>query len=143
LRMPFIFNTISEADILRSPGGVTMIDAINYPGNKHQVITGIPGSGKTTVTVMRAAKLYRENKKVLVITYQNMLRISLKNISGGFRNIYNLHGWYRKNAGCFLSTHDDHEIMIEKLKELSPFDEILIDEGQDFEERVFLTLGNF
>ena len=52
--MPLIvFNTSNEESILKSPGGSNMMDAIRFNGPRHLLVTGPPGSGKTTVTLMR------------------------------------------------------------------------------------------
>ncbi|GGK78336.1 AAA family ATPase [Rufibacter glacialis] len=142
--MAFVFNTISETEILNSPGGRMMMDAINYSGEKHLIVTGCPGSGKTTVTLMRAAKLSREKKNVLVLTYQNLLKISLVNIATPDMKwrITGFYEWYVKNTSSYLEHSDTCEKMIEKLKNVGEFDEILIDEGQDFEKRILKTIGN-
>jgi superfamily I DNA/RNA helicase len=135
----FQFNTISRADIERSRGGNVMIQAIDYDGSDHQLVTGVPGSGKTTVTIMRAERLINNNKKILVLTFQNLLCVSLKNIAqtDGLRNsIFGLYDWYPPRFGWLDDSHSA-EYMIEKMKNLVPFEEILIDEGQDFEARIY------
>ena len=135
----FRFNTISRADIERSQGGNIMIQAIDYDGNDHQLVTGVPGSGKTTVTIMRAERLINSNKKILVLTFQNLLCVSLKNIaqSDVLRNsIFGLYDWYPARFGWLDVTHSA-EYMIERMNNLPQFDEILIDEGQDFEARIY------
>jgi superfamily I DNA/RNA helicase len=135
----FRFNTISRADIERSQGGNTMIQAIDYEGSDHQLVTGVPGSGKTTVTIMRAERLINQGKNILVLTFQNLLCMSLKNIvqSEGLRNsIFGLYDWYPARFGWLDDSHSS-EYMIERMNGLNPFDEILIDEGQDFEARIY------
>lgn len=135
----FRFNTISRTDIERSRGGNIMIKAIDYDGNDHQLVTGVPGSGKTTVTIMRAERLTNLNKKILVLTFQNLLCLSLKNIAqtDKLRNsIFGLYDWYPARFGWLDDKYTaDH--MVEKMDSLSSFDEILIDEGQDFEARIY------
>lgn len=138
----FRFNTISRAEIERSQGGRVMLQAIDYPGHDHQLVTGVPGSGKTTVTIMRAERLINENKKILVFTFQNLLCLSLKNIaqSEALKNcIHGLYDWYPPKFGWLDVTHSA-EYMIEKMQSFPMVDEILIDEGQDFEARIFRSL---
>lgn len=134
----FIFNTISRADIERSQGGNIMIQAIDYDGNDHQLVTGVPGSGKTTVTIMRAERLINQSKKILVLTFQNLLCLSLKNMaSDSLKNyIAGLYEWYPRRFG-YLNNSDTSEHMIGKMQNQEIFDEILIDEGQDFEVRIY------
>jgi superfamily I DNA/RNA helicase len=137
----FKFNTISRTDIERSPGGKIMINAIDYNGPNHQIITGVPGSGKTTVTLMRAERLVKEGKQVKVFTYQNLLLISLRNISISevSENMHSFYKWY-KNTFEYLQPYHTEVEMMEKMKDLTRYDEILIDEGQDFEERIYRAL---
>ncbi len=138
----FQFNTISRAEIDRSQGGRVMLQAIDYPGHDHQLVTGVPGSGKTTITIMRAERLINENKRILVLTFQNLLCLSLKNIaqSDTLKNcIHGLYDWYPAKFGWLDASHTA-EYMIERMQTLTPLDEILIDEGQDFEARIFRSL---
>ena len=118
-----------------------MIQAIDYDGNDHQLITGVPGSGKTTVTIMRAERLMNLNKSVKVFTYQNLLRTSLKNIAAqSLQNqIFGFYEWYYNKFG-YLNSNDNEEVMLDKMADVPVVDEILIDEGQDFEERIFRSL---
>src|SRR5690606_22296932 len=92
----FRFNTISRADSERSQGGKTMIQAIDYDGNDHQLVTGVPGSGKTTVTIMRAERLINLNKRVKVFTYQTLLRTALNNIATPElqKHIFGFYDWF-------------------------------------------------
>lgn len=138
----FKFNTISRADIERSQGGNIMIQAIDYDGNDHQLVTGVPGSGKTTVTIMRAERLLNTNKRILIFTYQRLLTINLKNIASDDlkSKINTFHRWYSSvTNGRWASTEVETD-MIEQLKNLKMYDEILIDEGQDFEEKIYRAL---
>jgi superfamily I DNA/RNA helicase len=137
----FRFNTISKADIERSPGGKIMIYAIDYDGTNHQLISGVPGSGKTTVTIMRAERLINEGKKIIVFTYQNLLRVSLRNIaSTKLRGkIYGFFDWYSSSYG-YLDRGATAEQMKERIGKGPIADEILVDEGQDFEERIYRSL---
>ena len=140
--MPFTFNTISEAEILRSPGGRTMIDAINYAGTKNMILTGCPGSGKTTVAIMRALKLNREGRNILLVTYQNLLRVSLANISGNSMDekIVGFYEWHVKAAKERIVYSDTAATLLKRIEHVGTFDEILLDEGQDLEQKFLKTL---
>ena len=138
----FKFTTISRDDIESSPGGTQMIHAIDYDGPNNLMITGCPGSGKTTITIMRAEKLVTMDKNILVITLQDLLQTSLRNISQPklSSRIYKFYKWYyRSSDGKMVNKKSEIE-MLKDLEGVPQYDEILIDEGQDFESRVYRTL---
>jgi superfamily I DNA/RNA helicase len=118
-----------------------MLSAIDYDGPNSLLITGCPGSGKTTVSLMRAERLINMKKKVLLITYQDLLKKSLVNISSDDLkpNIVKFFAWY---VGKFNQRVDskDETIMIKEMKDWTGCDEIIIDEGQDFESRIYRAL---
>ena len=139
----FKFNTITRADIQRSVGGNQMIAAIDYSGLNHIMVIGCPGSGKTTVTIMRAERLVNSGKTIRVFTYQNLLRTSIKNIASVNlqEHIFGFYDWWcgHRKLG-YLDYFHDTAYMIDKLSNEVVIDEILIDEGQDFEARIYQTL---
>lgn len=137
----FKFNTVSRSDIERSKGGNVMIYAIDFDGGKNQLIVGIPGSGKTTVTLMRAERLINQGKKIKVFTFQTLLRLSLHNIASDTLkdHIFSFYRWYYDKYG-WLYPSDTEVEMLEKMQAEPDYDEILIDEGQDFEERIYKSL---
>jgi DNA helicase IV len=137
----FRFNIVSRSDIERSKGGKIMIQAIESEGNHNRMVIGIPGSGKTTVTIMRAQRLANQGKKILVLTYQTLLRTSLINMADNNlkESIFGFYEWYKQRFG-YLYSSDTADDMISKMKNTGTYDEILIDEGQDFEERIFQSL---
>lgn len=118
-----------------------MINAIDYDGPGNLLIVGVPGSGKTTVTIMRAERLSNEGKNVKVFTYQNLLRISLRNIATERLrdNIFGFYDWYYNRFGFFQKTENEEQLLSRMTSE-PIVDEILIDEGQDFEARIYRTL---
>jgi len=118
-----------------------MIQAIDSEGNHNRMVVGIPGSGKTTVTVMRAQRLANQKKRILVLTYQTLLRTSLINMANDNlkESIFGFYDWYKQRFG-YLHLSDSAEEMIAKMKNIGVYDEILIDEGQDFEQRIFQSL---
>jgi superfamily I DNA/RNA helicase len=137
----FKFNTISRTDIQGSPGGAQMINAIEYDGPNHLLITGCPGSGKTTVSIMRAERLIILRKKVLLITFQHLLKTSLVNMATENLkpHIVTFYRWF-SNKFKYLEKEHDENIMIELMKNWNGVDEIILDEGQDFEARIYRAL---
>ncbi|RZK12537.1 MAG: ATP-binding protein, partial [Flavobacterium sp.] len=137
----FKFNTISRTDILSSPGGAIMINAIDYNGPFNLLITGCPGSGKTTVSIMRAEHLLNQQKTVLLLTYQDLLKVSLKNIASPalVPHINKFYKWFSSKFR-FLQPYETETEMLVAMKNWQGVDEIIIDEGQDLEARVYRAL---
>ena len=137
----FKFNTISRTDIESSLGGAQMIRAIDYDGPHHLLITGCPGSGKTTVSMMRAERLINMKSKILVVTYQDLLKNSLINIASEelAPHIVKFYKWFA-NKFRFLEFSESEVEMLEAMKSWTGLDEIIIDEGQDFESRIYRSL---
>ncbi len=139
----FRFNTISRADIERSRGGNIMIHAIEYDGNDHQLVTGRPGSGKTTVSLKRLERLVNlPNYKILFITYQILLAESLKNVvdNNAATKIHRINMWLYR-FGIF-NDDDTPESFLARIPTNVRFDEVIIDEGQDLEKRFLSVLSS-
>lgn len=138
----FVFNTISRTDIEGSLGGSQMLRAIDYDGPDNLLITGCPGSGKTTVSIMRAERLKLLDKNILLFTYQDLLKNSLKNIATDNLkgNISGFYKWY-SDKFKFLDYKDTETEIIETMKDWDGVDEIIIDEGQDFEHRIYRSIA--
>lgn len=143
----FRFNTISLIDIENSPGGAVMIYAINYEDPPNLFITGVPGSGKTTVNLMRAERLVKLGRKVAFFTYQRLLVVSLQNSATTelAPHIHTFLQWFSNHTHGTWATKVTEAEMISLLAGLRRcFDEVIIDEGQDLELkfiRSILTLG--
>ena len=136
---PFKFNTITRAEIQRSKGGDRMINAIDFSGENHMLISGCPGSGKTTVCLMRAQRLANEQKSVAVFSYQNLLVASLRNLLQENVQVFAYFKWYG-NILKRMASVDTADEMIQNLADTPRFEEILIDEGQDFEIKILQAL---
>lgn len=138
----FRFNTISRTDIERSRGGNIMLQAIDYNGDNHQLVTGRPGSGKTTVSLKRLERLSNmPNFKVLFITYQILLAESLKNVveRNAVTKIKRINMWLYQ-FGVF-SDADTADSFLQRIPHSSTFDEVIVDEGQDLEPRFLKVLN--
>lgn len=126
-------------------------------GDKHRLIRGVAGSGKTLVLAGRAKVLAKTHPdwKILVLCYGISLSRSLKQMidkmvsepedllemmevlgerSPSKMEVYNFHEWLRQ----ILKMRDSEiPVLLEKVRQneaiLPMYDAILIDEGQDFE----------
>ncbi|MGM9478038.1 AAA family ATPase [Pedobacter sp. GSP4] len=140
----FKFNIISRTDIENSLGGAQMIYAIDYDGPENLLVTGCAGSGKTTVSLMRAERLINLEKNVHIITFHDLLVTNLKNSATKelAPNILKYHGWYYRESeytevdGVERKKVEKmtYEEMAEELKNYDSIDEFIIDEGQNFPE---------
>ncbi|MBD2862497.1 3'-5' exonuclease [Paenibacillus oceani] len=129
-------------------------------GDKHRLIRGVAGSGKTLVLASRAKMLARSHPewRILVLCYGIPLSRSLKQMiirmmeepedlfdliqdteqqkmcPTGNVEIYNFHEWLRHSIGM---KDQDIPALLDKLEAkeaiVPHYDAILIDEGQDFE----------
>ena len=113
-------------------------------GDKHRLLRGVAGSGKTLVLACRAkylSKLHPE-WKILVLCYNISLAIFIKQMIDEIEletennvEVYNFHAWSYKNWK--LRDEAMVEELIKQIKNgdtVAPvYDAILIDEGQDFE----------
>lgn len=140
----FKFNTISRTDIENSLGGSQMLYAIDYDGPKNLIITGCAGSGKTTVSLMRAERLTTLGHNIHVITFHDLLVNNLKNSASAELkpNILKYHGWFYRESDYVevegVERKKVHEMtyaeMANELVDFKPVDEFIIDEGQNFPE---------
>lgn len=92
---------------------------------------------------MRAERLINLNKRVKVFTYQTLLRTALSNIATPAlqQDIYGFYDWFVKvRRFGYLHPHYTETEMSTLMAAEPIVDEILIDEGQDFEERIFRSL---
>ena len=143
--MAFVFNTVSEEEINRSLNGKQMMHAIRYDGDDQLFVTGRPGSGKTTISLLRAVFLHNQpDKKVLLLTFQNLLVTSLRNsVPVDMRlNINTFDSWsWQKKSELKLDTSANVERLAELLSAQGErYYEIIIDEAQDLPSNVFQPL---
>lgn len=132
------------SEIAESPGCEDMILAINNNIESHILITGCAGSGKTTVALLRAAKLFKDNKNnsIIFFTYNKLLREYLKNSSNEFpeEHIDGFYSWISQNFKIkdpwLLNENDLKTLISSYAKQNGKFDIIIIDEGQDFPDYI-------
>ncbi|WP_241428115.1 DEAD/DEAH box helicase [Clostridium sp. DJ247] len=119
-------------------------------GYGHRVIRGVAGSGKTVILICRARYLAEAHRdwNILVLCYNKTLANYLRNsiVDDNFQNaeVIHFHGWINKifsslklSSGLFRDKEISENILKiseDMLKDISKYDAILIDEGQDLEK---------
>lgn len=123
------------------------IPILNLPTDKNYVVLGPPGSGKTVLALHRAARLKKQGRDVLMLTYNrllsNYLQDALKAIGLDNYTAQTYHSWLRwffeKKLRKSLPTvpgntyQHDWEKINNWTQDLPPaIDHLIIDETQDF-----------
>jgi DNA helicase IV len=103
----FEFRLPSQDDIRNSTNGETMLSIINTDyEEKFSLVTGCPGSGKTTVSIFRLIRLAKNGKSTILLTYQRMLKVAIENLlakQGVSSSMVNtIHSWFPKTTGKLL-----------------------------------------
>ncbi|WP_035455323.1 3'-5' exonuclease [Algoriphagus terrigena] len=143
----FEFRLPSQDDIKNSTNGETMLGIINNDfDEKFSLITGCPGSGKTTVSIFRLIRLARNGKATILLTYQRMLKVAIENLLAkqgiSTNKVNTLHQWYPRQAGRYLENFKEKtklsssEIESDLQGKVANM-ELILDEAQDLEERIF------
>lgn len=141
--MPFKkFNVITEEDLLRSDGGSQMLRAIKFKGPLHLLITGPPGSGKTTVTLLRATREANKGKSVILLTYQHLLRYSLLGVADPALQptVKTMYRWLSDNFHIDPERHTATQMRVAMEGQMERFDELFVDEGQDLPSVLYEVL---
>ena len=116
------------------------------------LLTGVPGSGKTVVSIFRLSNAVQRNEHVILFTYNRMLKMAIRNSATTLglkaENINNIHKWFYETTGLWLTEYENnYEELSKKIN--AKFDEILFDEGQDlplsiykaFKEKSQVSIG--
>lgn len=119
-----------------------MLSAIKYNGPRHLLVTGPPGSGKTTVTLMRATRQLLKGKSVRLLTYQHLLRYSLMSIADPILqdHIHTIYRWLYDTFDINAGSHTKAEMELRMKKTGFQVDEVFVDEGQDLPRAIFEAL---
>lgn len=143
--MPFEFRLPTLEEMRSTPDGMAMINMIDDDDFCTFLLTGCPGSGKTTVAIYRLIRLLRQEKNVHLITFQNMLVTLIRNhVPSGIIDTF--HKWYHRHTreGFDVKEPPNAAEMIEALEGTflseDPLDELIIDEGQDLPLCVYQSI---
>ncbi|RLA08292.1 MAG: hypothetical protein DRQ51_03210 [Gammaproteobacteria bacterium] len=133
----FKFNLPNGADLSRS-----QMKAIN--SERPIFLTGVPGSGKTVVSVYR---IKESKNKTALFTYGKLLRFAIeKTVADDTKEIHNIHRWFYDTTGIWLSRINDNNYdhcqksLTDKFKDEDKYNGIFVDEGQDFKPIFFKLL---
>lgn len=143
----FEFRLPSQDDIKNSTNGQIMLSIINNDYNeKFSLVTGCPGSGKTTVSIFRLIRLTKNGKSTILLTYQRMLKVAIENLLAkqgiSSSKVNTIHSWFPKTTGKLLGfSNQENKLTASEiesaLKGKVSNMELILDEAQDLEERVF------
>jgi len=155
----FSFRLPTREQIRTSRNGNVMLEAINSdsPRNKAIMIKGCPGSGKTTVTIYRLIRLLNSNRRVILLIYNEMLRIAIQNtaisngdnISGSVKGLFK---WFYAETSRYYAIFGNHSvpsadelivIMTENGFKNREYYELLVDEGQDLNPKFYKSFPHF
>jgi len=112
-------------------------------------LTGVPGTGKTVVSIFRLLAGVKNNQKAILFTFGKLLRKTIEEKVDHQANIDNIHRWLwniqgesnKKYLEEFLSdTNIEEAIEIIKAQGIV-YDQILVDEGQDLSVNTYKLLS--
>jgi len=151
--LPFEFHLPSLEEMRATPDGIEMLRMIDDDNFRGALVTGCPGSGKTTVSIYRLVRLNNQAHKVRLVTYQNMLVLAIQNLANVQRvpahRVSTFHRWYCRliDGGFDTDSPPTAQEMVTALddKDLANQDmvELLIDEGQDLPPCVYDVLPRY
>lgn len=151
--MPFEFHLPSFEEMRSSPDGLEMLGMIDADDFSSALVTGCPGSGKTTLSIYRFIRLCAQDQPVFLFTYHKLLMLAIRKLAeehGAATNrVWNFHKWYNKLTGKFIDFkgHIDyyelhHNLEITALAK-NPQLELIIDEGQDLPLVVIKAVSDY
>lgn len=142
--MPYTFH-VPTLEVMREPrnGGRQMINMIERDDFDSALLTGVAGSGKTTVSLQRYLRLKRQNRSVLFITFQRLLAQAANNAVDN-NDITTFHRWQYDWTGQLFCS-DTFAQNINVALQDNPYSEtqLIIDEGQDLETVVYRVLPRY
>ncbi|HOI72618.1 MAG TPA: AAA family ATPase [Syntrophales bacterium] len=151
--MPFEFHLPSLEEMRATQDGLEMLRMIDDDGFRSALVTGCPGSGKTTVSIYRLVRINNQQTNVHLVTFQNMLVQAIRNLANiqsvPRERVSTFHKWYcpLTNSGFNVDAPPTPEAMAERIRK-SPLtgqqiEELLIDEGQDLPLCVYQVLPQY
>ena len=159
--MPYTFH-LPTLEEMRLPGngGVEMIRMIDTDDFKTFLVTGCPGSGKTTLSIYRLIRLNSQEIGVRFVTYQNMLASTIFQAVNEAHEasqttlkerplVSTFHKWFCPlthssfNTDAPPSPQEMSELLSKSSLPHNRQTELIIDEGQDLPLCVYQTLPQY
>jgi len=111
-------------------------------------LTGVPGTGKTVVSIFKLRRSKKMGKKSILFTYGKLLKKTIIEKLVGDEEVDNIHNWlwnlqekHREYLEVLLSDENiKNTIEVLKSKNIW-YDEILVDEGQDLSINTYKLLS--
>ena len=149
--MPFEFHLPSLEKMRSTTEGLEMIRMSEYDDFNGAVVSGCPGSGKTTISIRRLIRLNEQQKKVKLVTYQNLLVRAIRSLTHGLEvpkdRISTFHKWYYDLTNAWFDSDETADKIKEQLQLTSlsrqGLHEIIVDEGQDLPLCVYQSVPDF
>ncbi|NLN61151.1 MAG: AAA family ATPase [Deltaproteobacteria bacterium] len=149
----FEFHLPSLEEMRGTPDGLEMLRMIDDDSFRSALVTGCPGSGKTTVSIYRLVRINNQRTNVHLVTFQNMLVQAIRNLANiqsvPRERVSTFHKWYcpLTNSGFNIDAPPTPEEMARRIRK-SPLsgqqiEELLIDEGQDLPLCVYQVLPQY
>jgi len=149
--MPFEFHLPSLEKMRSTTEGLEMIRMSEDDNFNGAVVSGCPGSGKTTISIRRLIRLNEQQKKVKLLTYQNLLVRAIRSLTHGLEvpkdRVSTFHKWYYDLTNTWFDSDATTDEIKEQLQLTSlsgqGVHEIIVDEGQDLPLCVYQSLPDF
>ncbi len=107
-------------------------------------IQGAAGTGKTLIAIEEAKRLALNNRKVLLLCFNHFLYEYLKNTVNDINiEVYNLNTLLTKFTRRYDIDIDDAYIYLKEIKEQLYYEDIIVDEGQDFDDKIIQFFSDF
>jgi superfamily I DNA/RNA helicase len=151
--MPFEFHLPSFEEMRSTPDGLAMLRMIDDDNFRSAMVTGCPGSGKTTVSIYRFVRLCNQQVDVQLLSFHKMLILAIQNIAiaqgitGDRVNTFNK--WYHQLTSTYFNVKSPPllestlEVLRNSQQRIPQLTEIIIDEGQDLPHCVFQALPHY
>lgn len=149
----FEFHLPSLEEMRGTPDGLEMLRMIDDDSFRSALVTGCPGSGKTTVSIYRLVRINNQQTNVHLVTFQKMLVQAIRNLANTQsvppERVSTFHKWHYSLTNSYLdvSAPPTPEEMARCIRK-SPLsgqqiEELLIDEGQDLPLCVYQVLPRY
>lgn len=151
--MPFEFHLPSLHEMLQAPDGEEKHLMIHDEDFRSAMVTGCPGSGKTSVSVHRFMRLAAQGVDVRFLTFQRLLTLAIRHapdLPADYRDrIGTFHRWLWDLTRTSFNTEsppspkDLYTLLLNAGLKARGMSELIIDEGQDLPPCVFQILPYF